>query len=36
VKFDRGSAFKNFQHIFGSAWMWLLPIESDLAGTDGA
>lgn len=35
VKFDRGSTFQNFQHIFGSAWMWLLPIESDLAGTNG-
>lgn len=34
-KYDRGSRYSNFLHIFGSWWMWLLPIKSDKAGRDG-
>jgi len=35
IKFDQGSGYANFLHVFGSPWMWLLPIQSDLAGTCG-
>jgi len=34
-KYDQGSAFGNFLHIFGSWYIWLLPIRSNLAGTNG-
>eukprot|EP01006_Ploeotia_vitrea_P034441 TRINITY_DN65753_c6_g2_i1.p1 TRINITY_DN65753_c6_g2~~TRINITY_DN65753_c6_g2_i1.p1 ORF type:complete len:339 (+),score=170.02 TRINITY_DN65753_c6_g2_i1:49-1065(+) len=35
MKFDRGSKYENFVHVFGSPWMWLIPIASDRLGTDG-
>jgi DHHC palmitoyltransferase len=34
-KFDRGSGYRNVLHIFGSPWMWLLPIESNHLDTEG-
>jgi len=34
-KYDGGSAYANFAHIFGSWYIWLLPIKSNLAGTEG-
>jgi len=34
-KYDNGSAFSNFLHIFGSWYMWWLPIKSNLTQTDG-
>ena len=35
AKFDDGSGVHNFLHVFGSTWMWLLPVPSNLAATDG-
>lgn len=35
LKYDRGSAYQNFLHVFGSPWMWFLPIQSNLTGTEG-
>ena len=35
TKFNEGSSYKNFIHVFGSPWMWLLPIKSDMVKTDG-
>jgi len=34
-KYDRGGGYRNFVHIFGSPWMWLIPVKSDRANTDG-
>lgn len=34
-KYDQGSNYHNFAHVFGSWYMWLLPIKSNLANTSG-
>jgi hypothetical protein len=34
-KYDMGGRYANMVHIFGSPWMWLLPLKSDVAGRDG-